>query len=132
MNRIWPMKIKTPHIELGVPTSTGVAALESTGGKVFEEMDGEERTLRIILPEYEMAIYDTDGVVSSIWYNDPAGRLTALGKRRKIKLYAERFTNKGDWELRISNGWMLHLFNDLDRVHLVYGIHMDVIRINAV
>ena len=111
--------------------SRGIAVLEATGGKVFEEMDGEARTLRVNLPQYEMAIYDTDGVVSSVWYNDPAGRLTSFGKQRKIRLYRERFTSKGSWELRISNGWMLHLFNDIDRLHLVYGIHMDVIRINS-
>ena len=131
MNRIWPMKITTPHIELGMSTSRGIAVLEATGGKVFEEMDGMDRTLRVNLPEYEMAIYDTGGAVSSVWYNDPAGRLTSFGKQRKIRLYTKRFTSKGSWELRISNGWMLHLFNDADRLQLVYGIHMDVIRINS-
>lgn len=132
MNRLWPMRLTTPHVELGIPTSRGTALLEATGGNVFEEMDGEARTLRVNLPKYEMAIYDTGGVVSSVWYNDPAGRLTSFGKQRKIRLYTERFTLKGSWELRISNGWMLHLFNDVDRLNLVYGIHMDVIRINSV
>lgn len=131
MNRVWPIRLKTPPVELGSPTSRAIAVLEATGGKVFEEMDGEARTLRVNLPEYKMAIYDTEGVVSSVWYNDPAGRLTSFGKQRKIRLYTERFTSSGSWELRISNDWMLHLFNDVDRLHLVYGIHMDVIRINS-
>lgn len=126
------MTLTTPHVELGSPIAQGIAILKATGGEVFEKMDGEARTIRVNLPEYEMAVYDTGGVVSSVWYNDPAGRLTAFGKRRKIKLYSERFTSKGYWELRISNGWMLHLFNDIDRCHLVYGIHMDVIRINSI
>lgn len=131
MNRLWPMRLTTPHIELGVPISSGIAVLESTGGAVFEDMDGEARTLRVNLRKYQMAIYDTNGTVSSVWYNDPAGRLTSYGKERKIRLYTERFTSKGSWELRISNGWMFHLFNDVDRLSLVYGTHMDVIRINS-
>lgn len=104
--------------------------LESIGGKPFEEMDGETRSFRVNLPDFEMAVYETDGVVSSVWYNDPVGRLTWLGKRRKIQLYQQRFLANGEWELRISNGWMRHHFNDIDRLHMVYGIHMDVIRIN--
>ena len=43
-----------------------IEILEATGGTVFEEMDGEARTLRVNLPEYEMAIYDTEGVVSAV------------------------------------------------------------------
>lgn len=107
-----------------------LAVLEATGGKPFEEMEGETRSFRVSLPDFEMAVHETDGVVSAVWYNDPAGRLTGWGKRKKIRLYQQRFAVNGRWELRIANGWMRHYLNDIDRLHMVYGIHMDVIRIN--
>jgi len=131
MNRIWPRKIITPHVDLGVSLHVGVAVLRSTGAVVSEEVDGEERTYRVSLPGYQMAIYERGGFVSSVWYDDPAGRLTPFGKRRKIKLYMDRFTKNGSWQLRINNGWMKFYFNNVDRMQLVYGLHMDVIRINS-
>jgi len=127
MNRIWPTKIITPHVDLGVSLHVGVAVLRSTGALVY----GEKRTYRVSLPGYQMAIYDGGGFVSSVWYDDPAGRLTPFGKRRKIKLYMDRFTKNGSWQLRINNGWMKFYFNDVDHIQLVYGLHMDVIRINS-
>jgi hypothetical protein len=131
VNGVWPSKISTPHVDLGVSISAGLKILESTGGSVFEEADGRERTYRVNLPNYEMAVYDTDGIVSSVWYNDPAGRLTPFGRERKIKLYMARYTRRGQWDLRMENGWMKYYFNDTDAVQIVYGIHMDVIRING-
>jgi hypothetical protein len=131
MNRIWPRKIITPHVDLGVSLHVGVAVLRSTGAVVSEEVEGEERTYRVSLPGYQMAIYERGGFVSSVWYDDPAGRLTPFGKRRKIKLYMDRFTKNGSWQLRINNGWMKFYFNNVDHMQLVYGLHMDVIRINS-
>jgi hypothetical protein len=78
----------------------GIAVLRSTGAVVSEELDGEERTYRVSLRGYEIAIYDGHGV-------------------------------EGSWQLRMDNGWMRYYFNDVDRLQLVYGIHMDVIRINS-
>jgi len=131
MSRIWPRKIRTPHVDLGVSLPVGVAVLRSTGAVISEELDREQRTYRVSLPGYQMAIYDGGGFVSSVWYDDPAGRLTPFGKRQKIKLYMERFTKNGSWQLRLNNGWMKFYFNDVDHVQLVYGLHMDVIRINS-
>jgi len=107
------------------------AVLRSTGAVVSEEVDGEERTYRVSSPGYQMAIYDGGGFVSSDWYDDPAGRLTPFGKRRKVKLYMDRFAKNGSWQLRINSGWMKFYFNDVDHMQLVYGLHMDVIRINS-
>src|SRR5262249_6489156 len=121
----------TPHVELGVPLDAGLAVLRSTGAAVREEMDRDECSYRIDQPKYAMAIYDRAGGVSAGWYKDTAGRLTPLGKQRKIKLYMERFTKNGSWQLRMDNGWMKYYFNDADRLQLVYGTHMDVIRINS-
>ncbi len=54
-----------------------------------------------------------------------------FGRRRKLSLYMRRFTQHGKWELRIDNGWMRFFFNDADGACVVYGIHKDVVRINA-
>ena len=132
MNRIWPRKIITPHVDLGVSLDVGVAVLRSTGAAVVSEVAvGEEQTYRVSLPGYQMAIHERGGFVSSVWYDDPAGRLTPFGKRRKVKLYMDRFAKNGSWQLRINNGWMKFYFNDVDHMQLVYGLHMDVIRINS-
>ena len=131
MDRIWPRALTTPHVELGVPLDVGLAVLRSTGAAVREEMERDERSYRIDLPNYAMAIYDRAGVVSAVWYGDSAGQLTPFGKSRKLKLYMQRFTKNGKWDYRMNNGWMKYYFNDIDRVGLVYGIHMDVIRINS-
>lgn len=104
MNHFWPLKIRTPHLPLGVAVADSLAILESTGTKPFEEMDGKTKIFRVNLPDCQMAVYDQHGVVSSVWYNDPAGRLTSFGKRRKIQLYLERYTLQGKWDLRMSNG----------------------------
>jgi len=109
-----------------------MSVLDSTGGTVRAESEGEDRVYRVRLPTYEMAFYHRDGKVYAIWYNDPAGRLTKLGRQRKLKLYMQRFTTNGAWELRIDDGWMRFFYNDLDRVNVVYGLHKDVVRINAI
>jgi hypothetical protein len=31
----------------------------------------------------------------------------------------------------MDNGWMRYYFNDVDRLQLVYGMDMDVIRVNS-
>ena len=105
--------------------------MTSTGGKPFEEMDGGTRSVRVNLRQFQMAVYETEGIVSSVWYNDPAGRLTSFGRRKKIDLYLQRFTVNGEWEPRLSSGGIVHFFNDIDGFHMAYGVHMDVIRFNA-
>lgn len=130
MHCLWPRKISTPHVKLAIPVSDGLRVLEATGGSVIEEYDRNEKTYRVNLQNFEMAIYETNGIVSSVWYNDPAGRLTKLGRKRKIRLYMDRYTESGAWEKRLNNGWMSFYFNDTDAVSLVHGLHKDVIRIN--
>lgn len=49
----------------------------------------------------------------------------------KTALYLARYGELRDWELRIENGWMQHWFNPVAGAHLVYGVRMDVIRINT-
>lgn len=130
MNQFWPRRIATPDLPLGVSLEHGLKLLELTGGSPFEEVDGDERSFRVNLPDAEFAIYDRDGVIHAVWYNDPTGRLTGIGRRRKLGLYMARYTKNGSWEKRIDNGWMRFYFNDIDGVCMVYGTHNDVIRIN--
>lgn len=131
MNRFWPRGIGTPNLPLGVPIDQGLKLLAMTGGSPFEEVVGKEHSFRVNLPDAELAIYDRDGVINAVWYNDPAGRLTRIGRRRKLHLYMARYTSRGGWEQRLDNGWMRFYFNDIDGVCIVYGIHNDVIRVNS-
>ncbi len=80
--------------------------------------------------QYELGVYEQDGIVNSVWYNDSCGRLTTLGKQRKIDLYLCRYAPLKNWERRMSNDWITHYYNDCDGLHMAYGKHKDVIRIN--
>ncbi len=130
MHRLWPRKIITPHVQLAIPLSEGLKILNATGGSLVEGFEHDGKMHRVNLPNFEMAVYETNGKVSSVWYNDPAGRWTGLGRNRKLRLYMDRYTESGAWEKRLNNGWMTFYFNDTDGVSLVHGTHMDVIRIN--
>ena len=77
-----------------------------------------------------MAVYESDGKVSSVWYNDPTGRDVIFGKKKKIALYLQRYGIARDWEKRMNNGWITFYFNDVAQVSMAYGNDMDVIRFN--
>lgn len=128
---IWPLKLATPHIELGTPVQDALALLTAVGGDVRAGSDGSEALFRASCQTFELAFYHKDDRVTAVWYNDPVGRATWFGRRRKLHLYMRRFTKHGKWELRIDNGWMRFFFNDADGACIVYGIHEDVVRINA-
>lgn len=131
MKSLWPIKLDTQHLELGVSVDAAVSVFQSTGGAIVSESDGEEKKYRVNLASYEMAFYYKDNKVCAVWYNDPAGRLTELGRQRKLNLYMQRFRRSGSWEMRLDNGWMRFFYNDVDAVSVVYGIHKDVVRVNA-
>ena len=128
--KVWPSKINTPHVPLGIPLADAIDILKSIGGDVIQENDETEVSYRVDTEEYSIAIYEQNGLVSSVWYNDPAGRLLNLGKRKKINMYLARYTSKGNWEKRMNNGWITFYFNDIDNVSMAYGNHKDVIRFN--
>ena len=130
LKNIWPKSIETPHVPLGIDIEKALVILKSVSPKVAkEEIDGE-LSYRINSNYFDMAIYENNSKVSSIWYNDPSGRLTPFGKKRKIKLYLNRYGDINFWEKRMNNGWMTYYFNDADSVAMVYGNDQDVIRIN--
>ena len=90
----------------------------------------EDGSLGVSLRGVEIALYETDGVVSSIWYNDPAGRESHGGREAKVTAYLSRYGDISSWERRMDNGWMHYWFNVPARAAMVYGLHNDVIRFN--
>jgi hypothetical protein len=129
MNIILPKKLYSPVIPLGISINEGLEILNAIG-KPEMEKECEDISYRVNTPEFDVAIYEENGFVKSVWYNDPLGRIWKLGKKRKIKLYLEKYGNKEDWELRMNNGWMEYYFNEKSNAAMVYGIHNDVIRFN--
>lgn len=126
LNKLFPNRLYTPHIELGISKDDGMKILNSIGEVACDD-DG---SFRVDTHGYGIAIYVTDDVVTSVWFNDPIGRLFPLGKARKIKLYLKRYGQLQHWEMRMDNGWMRYWFNESNKVQMVYGIHKDVIRFN--
>ena len=129
VNIIWPRKLHSPKIDLGISISKGLEILKELGDPI-EERDDTEHSFRVDGPEYDTAIYVNDGIVISVWFNDTLGRIWNKGKKLKVNLYLARYGALEDWELRLDNGWMHYHFNDKAGVNMVYGIHNDVIRFN--
>ena len=130
LKNIWPKSIETPHVPLGIDIEEALEILKSVTPKVSKENIDGELSYRINSDYFDMAIYENHGKVSSVWYNDPSGRLTPFGRKRKINLYLNRYGDINFWEKRMNNGWMTYYFNDVDSVAMVYGNDKDVIRIN--
>ena len=90
----------------------------------------EDGSLGFSLRGVEVALYETDKVVSSVWYNDPFGRDSPAGREAKVTAYLSRYGSIDSWEQRMDNGWMHYWFNVSARAAMVYGLHNDVIRFN--
>jgi hypothetical protein len=100
-------------------------------GPVHDESnDNDGHFARIDTPRFSVALYEKNGRVSAVWYNDPAGRRTKAGRGRKIGLYLKRYAIEGTWEQTLDNGYSLWWYNETDDRVLVYGLHEDVVRIN--
>ena len=128
MDFLFPRKLVTPHIPLGMDIAQALSILRALG-EVTEEND-KERSFRVTTPDFSCAVYEADGRVKAVWFNDPVGRIWKIGKQRKIRLYLARYGRLEDWEERMDNGWMKYFFNENAQVAMVYGLHMDVIRFN--
>jgi hypothetical protein len=129
-NQIWPARLRTPYVPLGVSIDEGFELFKNFGVITRTEDDGDDKVYRISADGYDAALYERDGIVRSIWYDDPSGRALGIGRERKISLYLRRYRVTGEWGLRMENGWMRYYFNDVDGLQMVYGIHADVIRFN--
>lgn len=128
MNFLFPKKLSSPHIPLGISIEEGLQII-SAFGEVKEE-NGKEHCFRVDTEDFDVAIYEEDGKVKSVWYSDPIGRIWKLGKKRKVDLYLKRYGNLSDWEERMDNGWIKYFYNTKSNSAMVYGLHMDVIRFN--
>jgi methionyl-tRNA synthetase len=124
-----PTILSSPYIPLQIALRDGIEILQSTGCNVIEETE-PDHLFMVKAPTFGMAIYAKGNKVGSVWYDDPIGRATSIGKEKKIELYLLRYGSLSNWELRMENGWMRYWFNPLDKAAMVYGIHKDVIRFN--
>jgi hypothetical protein len=127
---IWPINLRTPHFELGTSFAAGLTRLSELG-QVHETTNEEDGHMaRVDAPGFSVALYEGNGRIKAVWYDDPSGRVLTFGRRRKIALYLKRFTDKGTWKQTLDNGYMLWWFNEIDDRVLVYGLHADVFRVN--
>ncbi|GDY24365.1 hypothetical protein AHAT_02550 [Agarivorans sp. Toyoura001] len=129
MNIFWPRKLYSPHIELGISLERGLSVLREFGEPV-ETRNDNGHSFRVDSPEFDVAIYEKEGIVIGVWYNDPIGRLWSKGKSKKVDLYLQRYGDLSNWDMRQDNGWMRYHFNDAEGLAMVYGVHNDVIRFN--
>ena len=130
MKSIWPTTLGSLHINIGIPLGQGIELLKTLNKEIHEEHEENEHSFRVYNSNYQIAIYEENNIVKSVWYNDPSGRLLGFGKKQKINLYLKRYCLNGKWEKRMENDWMKYYFNDIDNIQMVYGKHMDVIRFN--
>ena len=86
MNSIWPRKLITPHIELGIDIDEGLNILNSLGAPI-SSINGKEKSFTCSTPKYDVSVYDTEGKVSSVWFNDPSGRVLSKGKAKNIAVF---------------------------------------------
>ena len=130
LNSFFPKKLATPYVPLGASIEEGLSILRTLDGAI-EERNEEEHSFRVDTPRFDVAIFDDDGEISAVWFDDPLGRRWARGRARKISLYLDRYAPDGGWELRQDNGWMHYYFNESASAQMVYGVHKDVIRFNT-
>lgn len=130
LGKLWPYSLSTPLLIHGTPFDQAVLGLKEFGNVKEYIDDHGEHTARVDSLMYSLALIEKKGVVGSVWYDDPSGRWTSFGRQRKLYLYLTRYQYDGHWEKRIRNDWMVHFWNDIENLTLVYGIHLDVIRVN--
>ena len=106
-----------------------MAILQRFGNPRQDGADNE-RCYRVETPLFALAVYPKSGTVGSVWYDDPMGRESDVGRGEKVEAYLVRYGPLGNWERRLDNGWMHYWFNPTNRAQMVYGIHGDVIRFN--
>ena len=131
MKSFYLKEITTPHIPLNISSDDALRILKSVSLDIEIEREDEATVYRTTGNGFQFGFYEKNGIVSSTWYNDPSGRRTKFGKRKKVGLYLERYGDKEKWEKGINNGWIQFFFNESEKVGMAYGIHMDVIRFNS-
>jgi len=123
------LHIHTPHVPLRQALELGVSLLESAGCALVET-DSDAQLFMAAGAAWSVTLHADDAVVASVVYDDPVGRESDNGKAKKITLYLARYGAPSHWEMRMHNGWMHYWFNPVDKVAMVYGVDMDVLRFN--
>jgi hypothetical protein len=123
------LQIHTPHVPLGETSEFSVSLLQSMGCELVGE-DGRARCFQPRDDDFSITVHAADDMVTSVVYDDPAGRYSKDGRAEKIRLYLARYGAYSNWEMRMRNDWMHYWFNPADKVAMVYGINMDVLRFN--
>jgi hypothetical protein len=124
------MQIISPHIPLGIPTIDAEQLLRvfSPGVPIYAD---EKGSLALFHSGVAVTVHLTDGMVTSVLYNDPTGRDSESSREAKVAAYLARYGEAVFWERRMVNGWMHYWFNTRAGAAMVYGIHKDVIRFNT-
>ena len=126
-----PLELRSVHVPLRLPIAGALRLLRELELPIQESND-DEYHYRVDGRGYRVAIYPVDGLIRSVWYDDPTGRESDDGIRAKTELYLLRYGPISNWRKGMTNGWMDYWFNDSDHVGMVYGIQMDVIRFNVI
>ncbi|MCJ8273605.1 MAG: hypothetical protein MJK04_29920 [Psychrosphaera sp.] len=126
------MKLESPHIPLGISLDEGIEILKSVTPAIEKHKDEEDDFYKIINDNWECGFYEKGGLITSTWYNDPAGRDTDDGVNLKVTQYLSRYGELDDWEDGINNGWIQFFLNTNSGVNMAYGLHKDVIRFNSI
>jgi hypothetical protein len=124
------VSLRTPHIPLGIELREALRILGTLQVDVVEEV-GSERSYRVDMPSFSVAVYPEGDRVRSVWYDDRAARETDAAKHQKVLAYLARYGAAANWEMRMDNGWMRYWLNPSDEAQMIYGVHMDVIRFNT-
>ena len=124
-----PKALSVPFVPLGIDLNVGIEILVGTGAEVVEERE-KEHAFKVQLGEAAIAIYTDGQRVDSVWYDDPLGRWSNRGRKRKIELHLARYGPLPQWSVWNENDWMKYWKNEATSARMVYGIHMDVIHFN--
>lgn len=124
-----PSHLTVPFVPIGIGLDEGVAILSEMGVDLHEE-NNTERSFKVRVGEASVAIFTRGRSVDSVWYDDPVGRWSAQGKKKKIELHLARYACLSGWSVWNENGWMKYWKHDTAQMRMVYGVHMDVIRFN--
>ncbi len=124
------MKLKTPHIKLGVSIDEGIKILQSIATQIEKHEEDAEDFYKLIGEDFECGFYAENGVIHSVWYDDQLGRDSEAGINEKLMLYLSRYGAIGDWAQSNNNGWIQFFNNEKAKIRLAYGLHKDVLRFN--
>lgn len=125
-NRL-PEKLIAPHIPLRLPIDDALDILRSYGGIKKEEDHGLE-SYELYYENVRVSVYERNGFVWAVGYSDPIGRRKIFGKKKKIKMYLERYGRPEDWGKGDGDAWTAKYFNHSEQIILAYVPSTDYLK----